>query len=65
MSWQWNGKIIEAAGDDYLGGYINYFDSSLPKERYYGDKLPRLKRVKEKYDPENTFRREKGIWSQD
>lgn len=56
---------MEAAKEDYLGGYINYFDLSLPKEKYYGDKLPRLKALKVKNDPLNFFTRAKGILEED
>lgn len=60
---RWNKDIIEAAGENYLGGYINYLDDSLRKKRYYGKNLHKLKKLKEKYDPDNVFRRIKGIKS--
>lgn len=52
---------MEAAGDDYLGGFISYFDQSLGKKHYYGKNLPLLQKVKARYDPENAFSRAKGI----
>lgn len=58
---RWNKEIMKAAGSDYLGGYINYFDMSLGKKHYYGDNLKKLKKIKAKYDPENRFQRAKGI----
>ena len=58
---KFNRAIREAAGKDYLGGYINYLDLTLEKEYYYDEGLARLKKIKAKYDPENLFRRAKGI----
>jgi hypothetical protein len=58
---QWNIDVAEAAGDAYVGGYINYADHTLPRERYYGDTLSRLQMAKEKYDQDNFFARSDGI----
>ena len=59
---KWDRKMRKAAGRYYLGGYINYFDTTLPKKYYYGRNLKRLSNIKRKYDRKNVFKRQKGIW---
>lgn len=59
----WNKKIEKVAGDDYLGGYINYGDPTLNKKYYYGENLKMLKQIKEKYDRDNVFDAKQGIVS--
>lgn len=43
--------------------YQNHLDVDLPDylQRYYGQNLPRLIKVKRKYDPENVFRNPQSI----
>lgn len=45
------------AGD--WGRYANYADSQLTRaealEQYYGENLPRLRAIKERYDPDDMF----------
>jgi FAD/FMN-containing dehydrogenase len=38
------------------GSYINYPDTDLPREVYYGANYPRLRRIKSRWDPRNVFR---------
>ncbi len=37
------------------GAFINFVDRDLPLETYYGGNLPRLKRIKARYDRDNVF----------
>lgn len=57
----WNKNIEKAAGKDYLGGYINYGDSTLKKKYYYGENLKRLQQIKNTYDEENVFNTKQGV----
>ena len=43
--------------------YQNYADAGLrdPQRAYYGDNLPRLIEVKQKYDPANVFNQPQGV----
>jgi len=45
------------------GAYANYADPDLagPLRAYYGANLPRLRRVKEEFDPANRFRPSQGV----
>jgi hypothetical protein len=56
-------EIKEAAGNIIRGAYVGCFDSMLKNylEQYYGSNLPRLKKIKEKWDPENKFRYPQSI----
>jgi berberine-like enzyme/FAD binding domain-containing protein len=39
------------------GGYVNYIDASMPNwaQAYYGDNLPRLRQIAQRYDPDRLF----------
>ncbi|OJI99795.1 hypothetical protein ASPVEDRAFT_81387 [Aspergillus versicolor CBS 583.65] len=39
------------------GLYANYASPKVPLETIFGDNLPRLRELKKKYDPQNTFRK--------
>ncbi len=45
------------------GAYVGCFDSEIPNylEQYYGNNLPRLRKIKAKYDPENRFKYPQSI----
>ena len=60
---QWNKDIAKMAGNNYLGGYINYGDSTLDAKFYYGENLNRLQEIKEKYDQHNVFVTKQGVAS--
>jgi len=53
-------KLIAPYGS---GAYANYADPDLagPLRAYYGANLPRLRRVKEEFDPANRFRPSQGV----
>ena len=56
LAWQrefYDAYISYATG----GAYQNFIDPSLRdwKTAYYGSNLPRLERIKAKYDPDNVF----------
>ncbi|MFI5841909.1 FAD-binding oxidoreductase [Catenuloplanes sp. NPDC051500] len=38
------------------GSYINYPDTDLPREVYYGANYQRLRQIKSRWDPRNVFR---------
>ena len=52
-----------SAGRKYLGEYINYIDFNTDnyEKDYFGNNLKKLKRVKDKYDPDNFFKRPFGV----
>jgi len=58
----WN-KIVQDTmnNGNYHGSYINYLDGTADKSTYYGSTLQRLLEIKEEYDPDNFFKRVKGI----
>ncbi|MBV9216247.1 MAG: FAD-binding oxidoreductase [Acidobacteria bacterium] len=49
----------------YVSGYayVNYPDLELPDyaRAYWGDNLPRLQQIKQKYDPDNLFRHKQSV----
>ena len=51
--------ISDTLEEGEFGKYINYADSQLSKEDaqrlYWGDNLPRLQKIKAKYDPNEVF----------
>jgi FAD/FMN-containing dehydrogenase len=38
-----------------LHRYVNFAHGDEPLEEIYGDSLPRLRELKQKWDPENRF----------
>ncbi|WP_181773547.1 FAD-binding oxidoreductase [Amycolatopsis pittospori] len=58
------GRVRDELGRE-LGpaGYINYIDPEMPDwaKAYYGESLPRLRRVARKYDPDGLFAFEQGL----
>lgn len=55
---QWIERFRKLMSPYTKGAYVNYSDHYLvdPLEQYYGDNLPKLKKIKKQYDPENFFR---------
>ena len=53
----WDVLVQEAAGDNYLGGYINYDDLAVAnyEKIFFGGNLERLSELKRKYDPNGLF----------
>jgi FAD/FMN-containing dehydrogenase len=45
------------------GAYVNYLEDSMPNwaQAYYGDNLPRLRQVAQRYDPNRVFIFPQGI----
>jgi FAD/FMN-containing dehydrogenase len=57
-------RDLRAAMAPYTtGAYVNYVDADLPdwEQAYYGTNLPRLKRVKMDYDPDDVFNAPQAI----
>jgi len=58
-------RRVQATLKEYAtgGAYVNYPDRDLPNwaEAYWGENLPRLQRIKQKYDPQNLFRHAQSI----
>ena len=61
MKWQREARDILM--EDMEGAHINYADNGLKHHLtdYYGVNVPRLKKVKLAYDPENLFNFEQSI----
>lgn len=58
------GRVRDELGREYgQAGYINYIDPEMPHwaKAYYGDSLPRLRRVARKYDPDGLFAFAQGL----
>lgn len=58
------GRVRDELGREYgQAGYVNYIDPEMPEwpKAYYGDSLPRLRRVARKYDPDGLFAFEQGL----
>ncbi|MFI5562481.1 FAD-binding oxidoreductase [Amycolatopsis japonica] len=58
------GGVRDELGREYgPAGYINYIDPEMPEwaKAYYGESLPRLRRVARKYDPDGLFAFEQGL----
>lgn len=60
---QWIENFRNSMSPYTSGAYRNYSDALIPDwpASYYGPNLARLKRVKQKYDPENFFHFEQSI----
>ncbi|OXM43923.1 FAD-binding oxidoreductase [Amycolatopsis alba] len=58
------GRVRDELGREYgQAGYVNYIDPEMPDwaKAYYGESLPRLRRVARKYDPDGLFAFEQGL----
>ncbi len=58
------GRVRDELGREFgQAGYVNYIDPEMPDwaKAYYGDSLPRLRRVARKYDPDGLFAFEQGL----
>ncbi|MFI9456883.1 FAD-binding oxidoreductase [Amycolatopsis sp. NPDC052450] len=58
------GLVRDELGREYgRAGYVNYIDPEMPDwaKAYYGDSLPRLRRVARKYDPDGLFAFTQGL----
>jgi hypothetical protein len=53
-------RLTGIVGD---GAYVNYLEDSMPNwaQAYYGDNLPRLRQVAQRYDPNRVFIFPQGI----
>ncbi len=51
----WLTNAHHAVGDHSVGGYVNYVESGVAAERYFGDNLARLAKVRQKYDPDSLM----------
>jgi hypothetical protein len=53
-------RLIDSAhralGSSSVGGYVNYLERGRPVASYYGGNLRRLRRVKDRHDPDGFFR---------
>lgn len=47
----WLTAAHDAMGPHSAGGYVNYLEASTPAERYFGANLPRLRALRQRYDP--------------
>ncbi|KFU81806.1 FAD/FMN-containing dehydrogenase [Amycolatopsis lurida] len=58
------GRVRDELSREYgQAGYVNYIDPEMPEwaKAYYGDSLPRLRRVARKYDPDGLFAFTQGL----
>lgn len=55
----WVDTVTKPLARSDWGAYANYADGRLPRavaeEQYYGQHLPKLRRLKAKYDPKQLF----------
>jgi hypothetical protein len=42
-------------GSNSVGSYVNYVESGIPAERYFGGNLDRLTGIRRKYDPDRLM----------
>jgi FAD/FMN-containing dehydrogenase len=63
----WVRETIDEAQRFSSGTYVNFGgdepDASAPVEAAFGENLPRLRDIKQKYDPQNLFRLNNNITS--
>ncbi len=55
-SQRWINSAHRAIAAQSAGAYVNYLEPGRPLEAYYGQNLPRLRRIKEQVDPGGFFR---------
>jgi FAD/FMN-containing dehydrogenase len=48
---EWLATAHEAVQANSVGGYINYVESDIPADRYFGGNLARLATIRQRYDP--------------
>lgn len=60
---QWVNEFRQSMLPSTKGAYRDYCDSSIPNwsTEYFAENIMRLKRIKERYDPENIFNYEQSI----
>lgn len=60
---RWVEEFRQAMNPFTLGAYVNYCDLGIDDwpEAYWGDNVPRLKRIKQEWDPRNVFRFPQGL----
>jgi hypothetical protein len=51
----WLTSAHDAVRAHSVGGYVNYVEDDEPPARYFGDNLPRLATVRQKYDPHSSM----------
>ncbi|KAG8844219.1 hypothetical protein FS842_001786 [Serendipita sp. 407] len=60
-----NSRTGEDADQWAYAGIANYVDVEMSRQEahrmYYGNKVPRLREIKRKYDPKNVFRYKHSI----
>ena len=54
-AYDWIDSAHRALGSSSVGGYVNYLEPSRPVASYYGGNLRRLRRVKDRHDPDGFF----------
>jgi hypothetical protein len=59
----WVDGFRQALAPYTTGAYVNYIDADQPDwaTAYYGRNLPRLRRIKARYDPDNVFNAPQSI----
>jgi hypothetical protein len=51
----WLASAHQAVQANSVGGYVNYVEPDAAATRYFGDNLPRLNTIRQKYDPDGLM----------